>query len=430
MNRRPDNLGDPAMSTARRRCAAACLMAALAVAQAHAQPEAPVTDKALDLASVLREVESAVALAGGIELVPSRASLRDGETVTFTATLPRGGYLNVVGITAGGEAVVLFPNPHQPDNRVEAGRFTLPGPQMPFEIRASAPFGEMRVAAFLSAERLDLQSLGAAATAAASGSGASRFAAFTLAARDLINQLANRRFKSDAGPPALAAGMTSVMTCAPTGPCDRPGSDGTVRRIVDAFVPGIFFDRDEDKPKALPADLRPLSQAGITLTKVSEGFVPRLYHDPAGHCTIAYGHLLKQGHCLPAQRSRYPQGISEPAGGTLLTQDLGLAQAGVQRLVTVPLSDSQFSALVDFTYNVGIGNLKRSTLLKAVNAGQHERVPFQLRRWTRAGGREIRGLVIRREREIALYFDGQTVPKQVPKDEVTTPLDIRAGEGS
>jgi lysozyme len=53
-----------------------------------------------------------------------------------------------------------------------------------------------------------------------------------------------------------------------------------------------------------------------------------------------------------------------------------------------------------------------------------------LRRWTRAGGREIRGLVIRREREIALYFDWQTVPKQVPKDEVTTPLDIRAGEGS
>jgi len=54
-----------------------------------------------------------------------------------------------------------------------------------------------------------------------------------------------------------------------------------------------------------------------------------------------------------------------------------LAQQAVMRLVKVPLNDGQYAALCDFTSNVGTGNLQRFTLLRAVNAGEHHRVPFR-----------------------------------------------------
>jgi lysozyme len=62
----------------------------------------------------------------------------------------------------------------------------------------------------------------------------------------------------------------------------------------------------------------------------------------------------------------------------------------------------QLGALVDFAYNCGVGNLRASTLRKRVNAGRWDDVPAEFRKWNRGGSKVLRGLVRRREAEIAL----------------------------
>lgn len=406
-----------------------CLLGGLALSNAVlAQDQA--TDKAIAIADLLREVDSAVVLAGGLALSVNKPALREGEVLVITVNLPHAGYLNVISINPEGESTVLFPNRYQADNKVAAGKFTLPNEKMQFDIAATAPFGESRVAAFLTNDKLDLSAKGDGQRDAG-GNLLATFAHLSTAGRDLINLFTNRTLQRESAGTPMIAGMTKVLSCAKTGPCTAPADGpGVVRRVVDAMLPGIFLDKQADLPQVKALNLRSVYERGVKLTKVSEGFVPELYLDAAGYCTIAYGHLIHLGPCPGADLRRYRSGITEPQGGVLLVGDLGLAQRAVMAFVKVPLNDGQYASLVDFTYNVGAGNLKTSTLLKAVNANQHERVPFQMLRWTKAGGRELRGLRTRREREIALYFDGSSTPKSLPQGEDTSPLDIRAGEGS
>ena len=109
--------------------------------------------------------------------------------------------------------------------------------------------------------------------------------------------------------------------------------------------------------------------------------------------------------------------------------DMAQAQATVMESVTVPMLDGQFAALCDFVFNVGRSNFRRSTLLTTINAGRHELVEGQFRRWVLAGGKPWPGLVTRREREIELYFDGLPRPRgEPPVGDDLSPVDIRVGE--
>jgi len=74
----------------------------------------------------------------------------------------------------------------------------------------------------------------------------------------------------------------------------------------------------------------------------------------------------------------------------------------VMRLCPKIDTPERVAALIDFTFNLGGGNLKASTLRRRVNTGDWEAVPTELRKWNKAGGRVLRGLTIRREAEIAL----------------------------
>ena len=74
----------------------------------------------------------------------------------------------------------------------------------------------------------------------------------------------------------------------------------------------------------------------------------------------------------------------------------------VMKLCPAVDKPQRIAALIDFTFNLGVGRLKGSTLRRKVNAGDWEAVPAELRKWTRGGGKVLRGLVIRREAEIAL----------------------------
>jgi GH24 family phage-related lysozyme (muramidase) len=176
-------------------------------------------------------------------------------------------------------------------------------------------------------------------------------------------------------------------------------------------------------------DVRPVHNKGLELTKVSEGWVPRLYNDAAGYCTIGYGHLLMKARCTGSEPPIYRPSITKAFGTELLKGDMAGAQIAVAQHVKAPINDTQYSALVDFVFNVGAANFRNSTLLKKVNAGDFNAVPVQFRRWTLAGGKSYPGLVTRREREIDLFFDGMTIPRTPPGGEETVvPVDIEIGE--
>jgi len=96
-------------------------------------------------------------------------------------------------------------------------------------------------------------------------------------------------------------------------------------------------------------------------------------------------------------------GLSDSQVLDLLKQDMTPAAQVVTNKVTVPLNQNQFDALTSFTFNVGGAAFSGSTLLKLLNQGQYDEVPPQLRRWNKAGGKVVQGLINRRENEIKLW---------------------------
>lgn len=95
--------------------------------------------------------------------------------------------------------------------------------------------------------------------------------------------------------------------------------------------------------------------------------------------------------------------ITEQQAEVLLSKDLTLFEKGVTSLVKVPLTQGQFDALVSFAFNLGLGRLAKSTLLRKVNAGDHAGAAQEFGKWVFAAGNRLRGLVLRREAEALLY---------------------------
>ena len=145
--------------------------------------------------------------------------------------------------------------------------------------------------------------------------------------------------------------------------------------------------------------MRNVTPAGLALIKQFEGFSATVYICPAGYPTIGYGHVVKL-----QERERFASGITPEQAEALLRQDVQTAERAVLRLITVPLTDGQFDALVSFTFNLGAGALQRSTLRRKVNRGDHAAVPAEFRKWVWAGGRKLEGLVKRREAEVSIYM--------------------------
>ncbi|NHQ81610.1 lysozyme [Chromobacterium vaccinii] len=135
--------------------------------------------------------------------------------------------------------------------------------------------------------------------------------------------------------------------------------------------------------------------AGISLIKQFEGVRLTAYQDMVGVWTIGYGHTgpeVKAGMTITQQQAEQ-----------LLATDLQTFETGVGKAVTVPLSANQFSALVSFSYNLGLGNLRSSTLLRLLNQGDYAGAGAQFPRWNRAGGQEVVGLTRRRQAEQSLF---------------------------
>lgn len=138
-----------------------------------------------------------------------------------------------------------------------------------------------------------------------------------------------------------------------------------------------------------------ISNNGLTLIKRFEGFSATVYKDAAGKPTIGYGHLIRPGE-------RFTR-LTRAQATELLRRDVTIAEKAVRRHVRVRLTQNQFDALVSFTFNLGEGQFRRSTLLKRVKAKNHARVPMELTKWVHAGGRPLLGLARRRVAEARLY---------------------------
>lgn len=140
------------------------------------------------------------------------------------------------------------------------------------------------------------------------------------------------------------------------------------------------------------------SQEGIELIKKFEGCELKPYVCSGGVLTIGYGHTgsdVAEG-----------QEITQECAEQLLREDLEKFENYVNDMVDPELEQCQFDALVAWTYNLGPTNLSTSTLLKRLNTNQFDDVPYQIKRWNKASGKVLDGLVRRREAE-SLLFKGE-----------------------
>ena len=137
-----------------------------------------------------------------------------------------------------------------------------------------------------------------------------------------------------------------------------------------------------------------ISQEGLSLIKKFEGCELEAYKCAADVWTIGYGSTkgVKEGDTLTQEEA-----------DKLLLKDVEVFEKAVKDAVEVPISQSQFDALVSWTFNLGSGSLNSSTMLKKLNNQEYDEVPAQIKRWNKAGGKVLQGLIRRREAEALLY---------------------------
>lgn len=176
-----------------------------------------------------------------------------------------------------------------------------------------------------------------------------------------------------------------------------------------------------------------ISKEGVELIKRFEGLhkvqpdgMIAAYRCPAGKWTIGWG---------STKGVRSGLRITKEEAEIRLLDDLREHGAIVKRLVSVPLTQGQFDALVSFVYNLGGGNFQSSTLLKKLNQGLYNDVPEQIMRWNKArvDGKltVLNGLTRRRAAEAAIFArdakmpsdeGGPTMPQKVASAAATKPL--------
>jgi len=145
-----------------------------------------------------------------------------------------------------------------------------------------------------------------------------------------------------------------------------------------------------------------LDSKGYDLIKEFEGFSDRPYKCSAGIPTIGYGNTFypdgKRVSMLDKQ-------ITEEYADEIFKNVVDNFAFKVSKLIKSKVTQNQFNALVSFAYNVGIGNLEKSTLLKLVNINPNDAmIAKQFLRWNKAKGKELKGLTNRRIKESALYY--------------------------
>lgn len=194
-----------------------------------------------------------------------------------------------------------------------------------------------------------------------------------------------------------------------------PSKSNPTEKVVNATAMKSWFARSDaprgmtistggPEPQPLPTRVQPVANQagpkrtnsnGLQLIKSFEGLRLEAYQDAVGVWTIGYGTTR---NVTPGMK------ISQAKAEEFLQDDLERFEKAVNEAITVSINDNQFSALVAFTYNVGSGALRSSTLRKKLNQGDTLGAADEFLRWNKAGGRVLAGLTRRRRAERALFL--------------------------
>ena len=156
-----------------------------------------------------------------------------------------------------------------------------------------------------------------------------------------------------------------------------------------------------------------VSEKAIRMICHHEGVRTRPYRCPALLWTVGVGHVIDPSHAAVKYEERrtlpIPEGwdriLSMGEVDAILAQDLGRFERGVARLCPAAVnSQGQFDALVSFAFNVGLGNLQRSSIRMRYNRGDIEGAADAFLMWTKAAGKVLPGLVKRRQDERAMFL--------------------------
>jgi len=158
-----------------------------------------------------------------------------------------------------------------------------------------------------------------------------------------------------------------------------------------------------------------VSPAAIQMIKHHEGVRTKPYRCPALLWTVGVGHVIDPAHIAVKYEER--KNLQIPDGwnrvltmgevDAILAQDLVRFERGVLRNCPSAIGrQGVFDALVSFSFNVGLGNLQRSSLRMKTNRGELEEAAEEFMKWTKAAGRVLPGLVKRRQDERAMYLSG------------------------
>ncbi len=144
------------------------------------------------------------------------------------------------------------------------------------------------------------------------------------------------------------------------------------------------------------------NQKGKDLIIKFEGLKLQAYLCPANVWTISVGCTFYEDGTPVKQGDK----VTKERAMQLFDNVLSKFEVGVAKLVNKPLTDNQFSALVSFAFNCGLGNLKSSTLLRKVNANPKDStIAAEFGKWNKSNGKVLNGLTKRRKAESDLYFE-------------------------
>jgi len=173
-------------------------------------------------------------------------------------------------------------------------------------------------------------------------------------------------------------------------------------QILETLIMTSVKTIDSGKKEINISKATDVSRSGLDFIPKHEGCYLKVYKDIAGLETIGYGHLIKPGE-------NFSKGITHEEALELLKKDTDEAIDAIKRYIKIELTQNQFDALVSFTFNVGGGALKRSTLLKLINSGNTEGIRDSFLMWNKARVegklRSVKGLTIRREKEARLFLE-------------------------
>ncbi len=171
-------------------------------------------------------------------------------------------------------------------------------------------------------------------------------------------------------------------------------------KVIAMHGLSVFADIIGFKLNALVSGLRDISEKGFSIIREAESLELQAYLDTGGVWSIGYGTI------------KYPNGVRVKKGDVCtrgqaeiwLKNDCLWVDACLDKHVKVAVSQNQFDALASFVYNIGETAFIKSTMLTLINNSNYSSAASQFDRWIYDNGKEIKGLVNRRQKEKALFL--------------------------